>query len=372
MSIPEKQAPGRAEWGDKFVCGPCRSPDPDHSFQHIDMEPSGFSGGQRRVNDRRAGLCSECGHVCYEEDPEIICSVCGLVQEWGEPTPEDSMRLMFARFDLSERCMGLSQPIRQPGGDGGKGFLATRRIHYYKSIDGQNKTIECSVLDRARGYHHDTGERMPDELSYPELCIATFYDIPDIENPPMPAPTESCIIYHPEYTDNELAKINAMVNEKHGTMYPFSEKTIKKHREQATGKHGTVPYCHQIYEGTPIENLLKDHPKPGRAALNSLFSYFMRFFFEGRKYCIWPREPTRENIIKVFQYISPAGVAFAKEDLAEKRFDLLVAYGIIKGLEGYKNKKEKLYYATQKSGPHQMPTEPHTDTRKRYILNNQS
>lgn len=44
MNNPEKQAPGKAEWGDNFDCGPCRQPEPDYSFQHIDSEQSGFSG----------------------------------------------------------------------------------------------------------------------------------------------------------------------------------------------------------------------------------------------------------------------------------------------------------------------------------------
>jgi hypothetical protein len=338
----------------------------------IDSELSGFGNDQKRLNGRRAGKCSECGHICCEMEHEIVCCKCGLVQEQEDPTPEESIRSMFAIFDLLEIRCGLLQRIEQPGSDGGKDFLAMRRTHYYKSIHGVNKTINCSVLDRERGYIRDPGD-LPEELSYPELCVLTFYDIPWIDNPAMPTSIERDVVYHTEYTDSELAAINVMVNEKYGTMFPRSAKTVKKYREQSIAKPGIVPYSHQTYEGTPIGKLLEDHPVPGRAALNSLFEYFMEFYFEGKKYCVWPREPTRGNMVRAFQGTpSCAGVKFADEDLAEKRFDLLVEHGIIKGLKGYTNQRHLLYYATQKSGPHQIPTGPRTDTQKYYISNNKS
>jgi len=95
------------------------------------------------------------------------------------------------------------------------------------------------------------------------------------------------------------------------------------------------------------------------------------FFF--KKYTLPHDAPSRENMIRSFM-IGPRlqGVDFPKEDLAEKQFDLLVEYGIIKGLKGYTNQKHLLYYATQKSGPHQIPTKPRTNTREYYICNNQS
>lgn len=258
------------------------------------------------------------------------------------------------------------------GSDGGKDFLASRLDHYHKTIDGKDEVIKCSILDREKGYIHEPGD-LPDELSYPILCILTFYDIPDIENPPMPTTTKGGVIYHTEYTDHELEEINRLVNKEYGTIYPMSAKTIKKYREQEKDKPGVVPYCHQSYEETPIGDLLGDHPVPGRAALHDLFGYFLHFYFEGKKYCVWPREPTRKIMVRAFQNTpSLAGVKFPNEDLAEKRFDLLVDYGIIKGCKGYTNQKRVIYYATQKSGPHQKPKEPCNDTRYHYILNNKT
>ena len=61
-----------------------------------------------------------------------------------------------------------------------------------------------------------------------------------------------------------------------------------------------------------------------------------------------------------------------EKDLAEKRFDLLVQYKIIKPWECYMNKNKKIYFATQKSGPHRIPDKPHESTRIHYILNNKS
>lgn len=336
----------------------------------IDFDLSGFGNDPTRLNGRRAGKCSECGNICYEMEHEIVCCKCGLVQEQEDPTPEESIRLMFALFDLLEIRRGLLQRIEQPGSDGGKDFLAMRRTHYYKSIHGENKTIDCSILDRERGYIGKTGD-LPEELSYPELCVLTFYDIPWISNPAMPTNMESGVVYHTEYTDSELAAINVMVNEKYGTIYPRSAKTVKKYREQSIAKPGIVPYSHQIYEGTPIGNLLEDHPIPGRAAINSLFNYFMMFFFE--KYTLPHDEPTREVMIRSFM-VGPRsrGVDFPKEDLAEKQFDLLVKYGIINGIEGHKKKKHLLYYATQKSGPHQIPTGPRTNTQDEYLYANRA
>jgi len=284
---------------------------------------------------------------------------------------EARIRLAFIRFDQIEvkavGC-GKERPFWSHAD-----FLKLKTDHSGFLYDlcrcNRQASIKCSILDRERGYINEPGD-LPEELSYPALCVLTFYDIPDISNPPFPTDKEDCIIYHEEYTNSELAVINEMVNKKYGTIYRTSGKTIKKYREQSIAKPGIVPYCHQTYEGTPIGKLLEDHLIPGRAALNCLFNYFMMFFF--KKYTLPHDAPSRENMIRSFM-IGPRlqGVDFPKEDLAEKQFDLLVEYGIIKGLKGYTNQKHLLYYATQKSGPHQIPTGPRTNTREYYIYNNQ-
>lgn len=269
------------------------------------------------------------------------------------------------------------------GSDGGKDFLALRLDHYHKTIDGKDEVIKCSILDRERGYINKPGD-LPDELSYPELCAVTFYDIPYIEDPRPPTEDDEGPYVLLEYTNKELLTRFKTLNKKYGYILPISEKTIKSRRDHPPDK-GFIPYCHQIYEGTPIGDLLRDHLKAGRGALSSLHEYFMsNYFFPSSenkavdgKYCIWPRRirrPTRETIVKSFQSIAMEGMPFAKEDLAEKRFDLLAnpQYGIIKGWEGYTNKKQVIYFATQKSGPHQIPKEPCNNTQARYILNNKT
>ena len=140
--------------------------------------------------------------------------------------------------------------------------------------------VECSILDRERGYINEPGD-LPDELSYPMLCIYTFYDIPSIDNPPLPTGEESCIICYEEYTNSEIAILNQIVNKKFGYTLPTTARTIKNYRDKSVNMPGFVPYCHKTFEGTPIGRLLEAHPKPGRAALNSLFSYFMMFYYIG-------------------------------------------------------------------------------------------
>ncbi len=316
----------------------------------------------------RAGLCSECGHICHESGHEIVCSECGLIQEWGELTPEDSISRMFSRFDLLEVSKGLLRPIQQPGGKTPRLFLGTKQAHYY----GLSETIECSIADRKRGYINTPGD-LPEELSYPALCVLTFYDIPDIEDPPLPVNVnvKDCIIFHEEYKSSELAEINVKINELYGTIYPTTAKTIKKYRDLSINKPGIVPYCHKIYEDTPIGKLLEDHPTAGRAALNGLFNYFMMFFF--KHYSLPENAPTRQNIIKSFMNGPKVrGAKYPNKDSAESHFGLLEKYGVINGIEGRENKNHSLYYGTQKSGPHQIPTGPHKSTVEHYILNNKS
>lgn len=286
-----------------------------------------------------------------------------------EMSYEDRIRMSFIRFDRLEACKKNISPYEDPHVDSGKEFLEFKFDRYYRTVDGKDHMFKCSILDRQRGYIHEPGD-LPYELSYPELCVLTFYDIPLIENPTLPTIEEDFIPYDSEYTNEELAKINKIVNKKFGHTLPTTAKTIKKIRERSVDRPGFPPYCYKIFEGTPIGNLLEDHEKPGRAALHSLHNYFMMFYFEGKKYCVWPREPTRKNIVRLFQDIAPSGVKFANEDLAEKRFDLLVEYGIIKGWKGYTNQKQLLYYVTQKSGPHEIPAGPRRNTQEYYILNN--
>ena len=160
------------------------------------------------------------------------------------PTPQAPLRYdPYMAVDEVPQQNGKSEPL---GGGTPLEFLKKR-----SNCNG----VECSILDRERGYINEPGD-LPEELSYPELCVLTFFDIPYIENPPLPTGEEDCIMYYTEYTDSELAAINVMVNKKHGTIYPTTGKTVKKHREQSNAKPGIVPYCHQPYEGTPIGKLL--------------------------------------------------------------------------------------------------------------------
>ena len=286
---------------------------------------------------------------------------------YDEISYDASIKAAFLRFDRLTAQEKKISPLIDPHVDSGKEFLATKFNRYCKTAEGGK--VNCSILDRERGYINKPGDLL-DELSYPMLCIYTFYDIPSIDNPPLPTGEESCIICYEEYTNSEIAILNQIVNKKFGHTLPTTARTVKNYRDKSVNMPGFVPYCHKTFEGTPIGRLLEAHPKPGRAALHSLFSYFMVFYFEGDKYCIWPREPTRANIVRSFKFIAPARIGFADRDLAEKRFDLLVEYGIIKGWKGYTNKKHLLYYATQKSGPHEIPTRPRTNTREYYISNN--
>ena len=330
-------------------CGPLYSSEDfldDYTFQQIKLDlsdPSKFPGRMPRAE------------TIQDIDDEM--------------SYEDRIRLSFIKFDRFEACVKKVSLYEDPHVDSGKGFLEYKFDRYYETPDGKDHRFKCSILDRERGYIHEPGD-LPDGLSYPELCVITFYDIPGIDNPPLPTGEENCIMYYTEYTNKELEIVNKIVNKKFGHTLPTTAKTIKRIRDLSADKPGFVPYCYKIFEGTPIGNLLEDHEKPGRAALNSLFNYFMRFFFEGEKYCVWPREPTRKNIVRSFQNIAPSGVKFADEDLAEKRFDLLVEYGVIKGWKGYMNQKHLLYYATQKSGPHKIPAGPRSNTQEYYILNN--
>jgi hypothetical protein len=280
-------------------------------------------------------------------------------QDIEEIPYRDRIRLAFIRFDqIKGKVVGCGKE---------RPFWSHADFLKLKTTrDG----VKCSILDREKGYINKPGD-LPEELSYPALCVLTLYDIPHIENPPLPTGEKDCVLYHEEYSNSEIAIINEMVNKKYGAIYRTTGKTIKKYREQSIAKPGIVPYCHKTYEGTPIGNLLEDHLTPGRAALNSLFNYFMMFFF--KRYTLPHDAPIREVMIRSFM-IGPRlqGVDFPKEDLAEKQFDLLVEYGIIKGLKGYTNQKYLLYYATQKSGPHQIPTGPRTNTQEYYICNNQS
>jgi hypothetical protein len=262
------------------------------------------------------------------------------------------------------------RPILRLGGKTPRLFLNARQTQYYKNKDGESKSIDCSILERERGYINEP-EDLPVELCYPALCALTFDDIPDIEDPAVPANAKGCVFYHSEYTNSELAKINKLVNNEHGTTYPEHAKTIKRYRDQSKNRPGIVPYCHEQYEETPIGRLLEDHPIPGRAALHGLFCYILIFYFKRGQL---PRDaPTRKYMIKMFARCPrERGASFPKEDLAEKQFDLLVEYGIITGLKGHTNGKHLLYYATQKSGPHQLPRQKHgfRDLDEYYISNN--
>ena len=229
--------------------------------------------------------------------------------------------------------------------------------------------VECSILDRERGYINEPGD-LPEELSYPMLCVCTLDDLPHIEEPLLTPYDVDRMLVSYEYTNEELVQVFKIFNERHNKTLPQTAKTIKKLRDNPPPK-GFIPYPWQYYEGTPIGKLLKDHPKAGRAALSNLHNYFMMWVFEGDDWCMWPRAPTRAQMIIGFME-SPRirGIIFPKRDLAEKQFDLLVEYGLIKGWKGYTNKKHLLYYATQKSGPHEIRTGPRMNKREYYISNN--
>jgi hypothetical protein len=314
------------------------------SYEHIDLKESDLSKFPGRTPRR------------------------SVISDIDEMPYEAKIRLAFARFDLraaGKKIMGLYKDL--DSSDGGRDFLNLRLDHYYKTKDGQIEKIKCSILDREKGYINEPGD-LPWVLSYPPLCVATFHDIPSITDPPLPSSAEGPIMVYEEYTDIELAMVNKIIN-RLGHTLPTTAITIKKLRERSVSRPGLIPYCHKLYEGTQIGNLLKDHPKAGRAALSSML---MSFLMWGFRYYAFPRDkPTREFLIGSFIHCPRLkGVAFPKEDLAEKQFDLLVRYGIIKGLEGYTNKKQKLYYATQKYGAHEVPKAPRTNPREYYISKN--
>jgi hypothetical protein len=286
-----------------------------------------------------------------------------------EMSYEDGIRLSFIRFDRFEAWEKKISPYEASHVDSGRDFLASKFDCYYEIADGKTNKIKCSILDRERGYINEPGD-LTDELSYPMLCIYTLDDIPHIGEPVLSPFDEERMSVSEEYTNEELAKVFKIFNKKHNMTLPKTAKTIKKLRDNPPSK-GFIPYPWQHYEGTPIGKLLKDHPKAGRAALSNLHNYFIMWVFEGKRWCMCPREPTRGQMIIGFME-SPRlrGVIFPKRDLAEKQFDLLVDYGIIKGWKGYTNQKHVIYYATQKSGPHKIPAGPRRNTREYYILNN--
>lgn len=316
--------------------------------------------------------------IIHEPEPEESGDDDWIVDEMEMARPA-----LSGSYGISKDAWGDIQHEPEHNTHSDEEFLKKRILYHHATTDAPPKTIDCSISNRERGYINTPGD-LPDELSYPALCVTTFYDIPHIEDPPLPVHVnvKDGIIIHEEYKSSELAEINVKINELYGTIYPTTAKTIKKHRDQSITKPGIVPYAHQKYEGTPIGKLLEDHPTAGRAALNGIFNYFMMFFFE--YYSLSTRQniikyaPTRQNIIKSFMNGPKVrGAKYPNKDLAESHFDLLEDYGVIACTDGRKNKNRKnknhgLYYATQKSGPHQIPTGPHKSTREHYILNNKS
>ena len=143
MNNPEKQAPGRAEWGDledKLRCGPCRPPEPDYSYKHaigyLRIDPKITDPNARgwpRQEDliklgsvRHAGrlapsmggwvaFCREPGcRGILEEDyfhGEYVCNECGMVDEspafeqnnehmrWETPAPQDRKERSLVMID---------------------------------------------------------------------------------------------------------------------------------------------------------------------------------------------------------------------------------------------------------------------------------
>lgn len=268
----------------------------------------------------------------------------------------DRIRLAFIRFDQIEvKAVGGKERPFWSHAD----FLKLKTDH---------NGIKCSILDRERGYINEPGD-LPDELSYAMLCVYTLGDLPHIDEPQLTAFDVKRMSVSEEYTNTELAEVFKIFNEKHGMTLPTTARTIKKLRDNPPPK-GFIPYPWQYYEGTPIGKLLKDHPKAGRAALNNLHNYFLMWVFEGDDWCMCPREPTRGQMIIGFME-SPRirGIIFPKRDLAEKQFNLLVDYGIIKGRKGYANQKHVIYYATRKSGPYQLHP-PRVYKRECYVSEN--
>lgn len=283
-----------------------------------------------------------------------------------EPQDDDAWIVAaFERFDRPEFNEGGHHPREEWASNNkrrhfwhythGDFIRKAHKIGYHEFTqgckrDGKYQEMECSILDRERGYINEPGD-LPDELSWPMACIVSFDDIPYIQDPPiiLDANDKDNIQIYAEYTDEELARCFKIINEKHNQTLPTTAKTIRKIRELPNHPEYFPVPTHQRFEGTPIGNLLKASPKTGRAAISNLVNYFMMWVFEGKDWCMWPREPTRRSMILCFmQGPRLQGVIFPKIDLAEKQFDLLVEYDVIKSLKRFADPEHELYYVTRK------------------------
>ena len=278
----------------------------------------------------------------------------------------DRIRLAFIRLNGHVACEKNVFSHKGAYVNSGRDFLDLKRDRHYKTVDGKTHRVMCSISDRERGYISEFGD-LPWQLSYPMVCLHTFDILPHINNPPSPesiAENELVVLFD-TYSDQELVNLfTKFNNEGRGhRKLPTSTKTIKRIRGlpnrpksipgSPTNNDFIPPYAYEVYAGTPIGDLLKAEPTPGRAALAGLHKFFIGFLLNLWRVNELDRlqkyEPTRENISRIFRRIVSLGTKPAKEDQAGKYFRLLTkeyGFGIIKSIE--RSKYRELYYITSK------------------------
>lgn len=90
-----------------------------------------------------------------------------------EDEPQEDDARIEAAFEEGPRYL---QDDRKVKGDKKASHDDKRPLEFLK-LRCNRGGVECSILDRERGYIHKPGD-LPDELSYPFLCGATFNELP--------------------------------------------------------------------------------------------------------------------------------------------------------------------------------------------------
>lgn len=377
LYIPDKAAPGKAEWGDaNFTtvkdAGVCRPPGsdeheawarayPNDKFPeppHIRSEESGLTRSEPRPSPGgKACACEECGAHCYNEQHAIVCGECGLVQE---KTKDEDGELFYGSMRLNKELWKHVQyePFDMRGNNPIPHFTHTDYIktkfrrclldaHRYQSncrrgwyfdLPGKcphpekkscaqcDYAIQSSIKDREQG-----ADYLPWFMRYPILAALTVQNVPWV----WPDSAEAA-------TDPDLAKLYKEMNRNLVTKrkLPISEKTIHKIRVQMGGNslyHTWIkPYAHVLHRGTIVEVLLRDHKNTGARALTELHMFFESSLIHGFA-------PTRPNFI---DNASGPDATSEERKQATNDYEALIKTQVIFGYTPFFD-REKILYACE-------------------------